>query len=88
MTISSTPNKGKPYTQAEIDLILSLIPNNTNTMTLSNVLGRSDSAIEMIYRIAYGGNLLKKNIEGVGNDVFDKIADAKKRAKIFIGYEL
>jgi hypothetical protein len=87
MTTSSAPNKGKPYSQAEIDLILSLVPNNKNTTTLAKALGRSGNAIGMIYQIAYGGKLLKKNIKGVGNDVFDKIADAKKRAKIFIGYE-
>jgi len=81
------PNKGKPYSQAEIDLILSLVPNNKNTTTLAKALGRGSNAIGMIYQIAYGGKLLKKNIKGVGNDVFDKIADSKKRSKIFIGYE-
>lgn len=87
MATSVAPNKGKPYSQEEIDLILSLVPNSTNAITLSKVLGRSDNAIKMIYQIVYSGKLLKKNVEGVGNDVFDKIADAKKRAKIFIGYE-
>jgi hypothetical protein len=87
MLASSAPNKGKPYSQVEIDLILSLVPNNKNTTMLAKVLGRSGNAIGMIYQIAYGGKLLKNNVDGIGNDVFDKIADAKKRAKIFIGYQ-
>jgi len=87
MATKSAPNKGKPYSQAEIDLILSLAPNSKNTTTLAKALGRSAKAIGMIYQITYSTKLLRENIKGVGHDVFDKIADAKKRAGIFIGYE-
>jgi len=68
-------------------LILSLAPNSKNTATLAKALGRSGNAIGMIYQIAYSTKLLRQNIDGIGNDVFDKIAQSKKKAGIFIGYE-
>lgn len=83
------PKKGKPYSQKDIDLILSLVPNKTNLVNLAAALGRGIGAIGMIYQIAYSGKLLKQNIQDddPGNDVFDKIAKAKKRLGIFIGHE-
>ena len=86
---TSAPNQGKPYTQNEIDLILSLVPNQTNLANLASALGRSTGAIGFIFHAAYGGKLLKHNLDasGAGDDVFDKIANAKKRFGILIGYE-
>jgi hypothetical protein len=80
----------EPYSQKEIDLILSLIPNKTNTTNLSKSLGRSFNAIGMIYEIAYSGRLLKNTLENMDDtqdNVYTKIANAKKRLGIYIGYE-
>lgn len=82
-------NKNKPYSQKDIDLILSLVPNKTNLSNLAAALGRGTGAIGMIYEIAYSGKLLKQNLDDndPGDDVFDKIARAKKKLGIFIGFE-
>lgn len=46
-------NKGRPYRVGELELILSLPPTTDNVERLANSLGRSASAIEIVYRIAY-----------------------------------
>lgn len=80
----------EPYSQNEIDLILSLVPNKTNTTNLAKSLGRSFDAIAMIYICAYSGKLLKNalaNMKDTQDNVFTKVAKAKKRLGIYIGHE-
>ena len=76
-----------PYNQKEIDLILSLVPNKTNTLNLAKSLGRSFDAIGMIYQIAYSGNMLKNSLASMKesqNNVIAKIARTKKKYGIYI----
>jgi hypothetical protein len=86
--MTTSLNKGKPYSQEEIDLILSVIPNGTNLTNLASALGRTTDAIGMIYEIAYNVKLLRDNLDDNNprNDVFQKIANAKTKLGIFIGY--
>lgn len=87
--MTTAPKKNKPYTQEEIDLILCVIPNRTNLSNLASALGRTPDAIGMIYEIAYNVKLLRDNLDdnNPGTDVFQKIANAKTKLGIFIGYD-
>jgi len=80
----------EPYTQKEIDLILSLVPNKTNTTNLAKSLGRSFDAIAMVYHWAYSGKMLKNalaNMKDTQDNVVTKVAKAKRRLGIYIGHE-
>ncbi len=83
-------NAFKPYTQYEIDLILSMIPNKKNTQLLAKSLRRNFPAIATIYHMAYSGRWLKESLgqmkEGQDN-VVTKIALAKKKYDIYVGHE-
>ncbi|TFZ03390.1 hypothetical protein [Ramlibacter rhizophilus] len=46
-------NKGREYRVGELELILSLPPTKTNIAHLATSLGRSESAISIVYKIAY-----------------------------------
>ena len=46
--------KGHEYSEGELEIILSLVPTSTNIKWLSKLLQRSESAIEVVYKIAYG----------------------------------
>ena len=83
-------NAFEPYTQREIDLILSLVPNRINTTNLAKSLGRSFDAISMVYQWAYSGNMLKNALSGMKDtqdNVVTKVAKAKKELGIYIGHE-
>jgi len=86
--MNRAPRSNKPYTQAEIDLVLSVIPSQTNLTNLASALGRTRDAIGMVYEIAYNVKLLRDNLDDANprNDVFQKIANAKTKLGIFIGY--
>jgi hypothetical protein len=45
--------KGRPYRAGELELILSIAPTDQNIRRLAGSLGRSESAIGIVYRIAY-----------------------------------
>ena len=80
----------EPYTQKEIDLILSLVPNKTNTNNLAKSLGRSFDAIAMVFTLAYSGKFLKNalaNMKDTQDNVVTKVAKAKKKLGIYIGHE-
>ena len=86
----SVPKAFDPYTQREVDLILSLVPNKVNTTNLAKALGRSFDAIAMIYVWAYSGRMLKDALAGMKDtqdNVVTKIAKAKKKLGIYIGHE-
>ena len=86
----SIPKAFSPYTQKEIDLILSLVPNKTNTSNLAKSLGRSYDAIAMVYVWAYSGKMLKNalaEMKDSQDNVVTKIATTKKRLGIYIGHE-
>ncbi len=83
------PRAFAPYSQQEVNLILSLVPTYENKKNLAKSLGRSKKAINLVYKLAYSGRWLKRDLTELGehqNNVLTKIAVAKKRLKIFIGY--
>jgi hypothetical protein len=85
------PKAFEQYKQKEVNLILTMLPTHGNVRNLSAALGRSNEAIYMVFHIAYGGKLLKdplKNMEDHRDNVFTKIAKAKKNLGIFIGHEI
>ena len=45
---------GTNYRESELELILSLAPTADNIQRLGKVLGRSESALHLVYRAAYG----------------------------------
>lgn len=49
-------NKGREYRPGELELILSQPPTKENVGRLASSLGRSEAAIEIVYRIAYQPN--------------------------------
>lgn len=79
------------YSDAEVELILSMVPTHQTASILAQTLQRSRGAIMMIYQLAYSGSWLKQNIEGnVGcpdrDNVHMKIGRAKKKLGIFVGH--
>ncbi|GEM_PF-2626295 len=44
----------REYREGELELILSLAPTAENIQRLSKVLGRSESAVQLVYRCAFG----------------------------------
>jgi hypothetical protein len=82
----TAPKAGERYVQKEVDLILSLVPTDTNAERLAAALGRNVDAVRFIYIIAYDEKLLRDGLTPNGNNVYHKIARAKKKLGIFIGY--
>lgn len=81
----------EPYSDAEVELMLSMVPSHHAVGLLAQTLCRSRGAIMMIYQLAYSGNWLKQQI--AGNDgcpdrdnVHLKIGRAKKKLGIFVGH--
>jgi hypothetical protein len=73
--------KGFPYKPGELEVILSMVPTKTNISMLSELLDRSESAIRIVYKIAYG-----RGSFGKPTDVqVRKIRLARKRVGIAIG---
>ena len=78
------------YSQQEVNLILSLVPTYANVKNLAKSLSRSEDAIYMVYNYAYSSKWLKRDLSEMDehqNNVLTKIANAKKKYGIFIGYE-
>ena len=49
-----TERRNKPYKDGELEIILSLVPTKSNIQWLACLLDRSEQAIVIVYRIAYG----------------------------------
>ena len=84
------PRAFEPYSQQEMDLILSLVPTHANVKNIAKSLGRSQDAIYTVYHYAYSGRWLKRDLAEMGehqDNVLTKIAKAKKKYGIFIGHE-
>jgi hypothetical protein len=80
----------EPYSQQEMDLILSLVPTHVNAKNLAKSLGRTEEAIHTVYHYAYSGKWLKRDLAEMGehqDNVLTKIAKSKKKHGIFIGHE-
>ena len=72
---------GEVYKKGELEVILSLAPTKTNIQRLSELLDRSEDAIEFVYKIAFG----IWNLDRKGGIQVKKILAAKKRVGIEIG---
>ncbi len=82
----------EPYTDSEVELILSKVPTAQNVALLARVLKRTRAAISTIYALAYSGNWLKQTLEAnngtVGrSNVHMRIASVKNRLGIIIGHQ-
>ena len=71
----------KPYKPGELEVILSLAPTDRNIEWLSMLLGRSEKAIGIVYKMAFEHGPFGKNA-----DIQErKIVEAKQRVGIVIG---
>ncbi len=69
------------YKPGELEVILSLAPTKNNIAILSSLLDRSESAIQIVYKIAYQSGPFGKKA-GIQEQ---KIIQAKNRIGINIG---
>ena len=82
-------NAGQPYTQDEVDLILSILPTHENVARIASSLGRTREAIYFIYLNAYSGQWLKSQLAQTNekqDNVFTKIGKAKSKVGLAIGH--
>jgi hypothetical protein len=68
------------YRAGELELILSLAPTSDNIQRLAKVLGRSESALKLVYRAAFGHGAFPE-----GKAFNQKVLAAKKSLGIAIG---
>lgn len=73
--------KGKPYDDGELEVVLSLVPTIPNLRYLSELLGRSEASLKIIYRIAYQQGPFADAAQAQQK----KVMAAKKRVGIAIG---
>jgi hypothetical protein len=73
--------KNNPYEPGELEVILSLAPTELNIRYLSELLGRSQAAIEVVYKIAFEHGPFGKDA-GIQEA---KVLAAKRRVGIAIG---
>lgn len=79
----------EPYDDEEIELILSLVPTHDNVRRLAKSLGRTNDAIYLIYKYAYSGKWLKRDVAAMGahqNNLLTKLVEAKRDSGMFIGH--
>jgi len=68
------------YREGELELILSLAPTSENIQRLAKVLGRSESALQLVYRAAFGHGSFPQ-----GKAFNRKVLAAKKKLGIALG---
>jgi hypothetical protein len=73
--------KAKPYREGELETILSVAPTANNIRWLSSALQRSEKAIHVVYRFAYGHGKFGADAEAMDG----KVLAAKQRVGIAIG---
>jgi hypothetical protein len=73
--------KGQHYKDGELETILSMAPTIQNIQFLSELLGRSTDAIEIVYKLAFEHGSFGKDADIQKA----KILEAKKRVGISIG---
>ena len=76
-----TERKGQPYRDGELEVILSLVPTEANVARLAQLLGRSEEAITIVYRIAYERGDFGQSAEAQRR----KIHAARRRLGIVVG---
>jgi hypothetical protein len=73
--------KWEQYADGELDVILSLVPTKENIARLAILLKRSESAVRIVYKIAYGGGSFAQSADVQRR----KIVAAKRRLGIVVG---
>jgi hypothetical protein len=73
--------KNRNYAEGELEIILSLAPTRANITHLSELLKRSEAAIEVVYKIAFEHGPFGKEADVQQR----KILAAKRRIGIAIG---
>ena len=68
------------YREGELELILSLAPTSENIQRLAKVLGRSESALQLVYRAAFGHGAFPE-----GKAFNQKVFAAKQTLGIAVG---
>ncbi len=68
------------YREGELELILSLAPTAENIQRLAKVLDRSESALQLVYRAAFGRGAFPE-----GKAFNQKVLAAKKALGIAVG---
>jgi hypothetical protein len=73
--------KNRQYAPGELEVILSLAPTQNNIAHLSELLGRSVDAIELVYKLAFEHGPFGKSARAQ----MTKVLAAKRRVGIAIG---
>ena len=87
MSESNKPlNAGKPWTQEEVDLVASMLPNWDNANKLAVVLGRTPHAIQYMWsKIYWSTTALKEHARNdTASEHYTKILNARRNANICI----
>ena len=74
----ATPNKGNPWSDSELALVLSDAPTKRNTVKYARLLGRGFGSVEMVYRWAFSSD---KDIKRKGRDKDKFVKQIKKIAR-------
>lgn len=79
-------NAGKPWTQEEVDLVASTLPNWDNANRLAPVLGRTPHAIQYMWsKIYWPTKTLKQCAQNdTASEHYTKILNARRKANICI----
>jgi hypothetical protein len=75
-----TQKSSHEYLEGELELILSLAPTSENIQRLAKVLNRSESALQLVYRAAYGHRTFPE-----GRSFNRKVFAAKRKLGLGIG---
>ena len=73
--------KNKPYRPGELEVILSQAPTAQNVKFLAELLERSEEAIEIVFKLAFGHGTFGRTAEIQRR----KILKAKERVGIILG---
>ena len=79
-------NAGKPWSQEEVDLVASMLPNWDNANRLAVVLGRTPHAIQYMWsKIYWSTTALKEHAKNdTVSEHYTKILNARRKANICI----
>jgi hypothetical protein len=75
--------RGKPYRLGELEVILSLAPTAKNVKLLSELLDRTEEAIEIVFKLAFEHGCFGRTADIQRG----KILKAKKRVGIILGHK-
>ena len=92
ITVVVPPKRAnEPYSESEVELILSSLPTYQNARVLGESLQRSAAAIMTVFKLAYSGKWLKQTLEAKADavdpqNVHTRIGRVKKKLGIVVGH--